>query len=190
MTPGGGDDWFSQQGDPLAPQPGAPPPGGLVPDPQQQMAALRQAPGYQFRMTEGINALQHAAASKGTLLTGGTLKGLNRWAQDYASGEYQNRYNQLFGLAGLGANAAGAQAGQNANYASNAGDLMTQVGNANAAGQVGSANAINQGIGGATNIAQMYFLSRLMQDPTGGGGSAWIDRDINAVDRSVFGGRR
>lgn len=138
--------------------------GGGAGDP---LTALQSAPGYQFRLGEGMKALERSAAARGTLLTGGTLKGLNRFAQDYASNEYQNRYNQLFGLAGLGQNAAGAQAGANSAYATNAGDLQTQIGNAQAAGTVGGANALNQALGGATNLAQMYYLSRLF----GGGGA-------------------
>jgi hypothetical protein len=172
MMPGGGAaDWFGQQGSPQAPAPTAP---GMAPPiqngmaaAQQSLEALRNSPGYQFRMNEGIKQLERSAASRGTLLTGGTLKGLQRYAQDYASGEYNNRNNQLFGWAGLGMNAAGAQAGQNSQYATTAGDLMTQQGNAQAAGTVGGANAWNQYLQQAPgNIAQMYYLSQIMQ-PTG-----------------------
>jgi hypothetical protein len=51
-------------------------------------------PGYGARLQTGVDAIQRSAAAKGTLLTGGTLKGLNRFAQDYASNEYGNVYNR------------------------------------------------------------------------------------------------
>lgn len=53
-------------------------------------------PGFQFRLGEGIKALQRSAASRGTLLTGGTLKDLTNYAQNEASTEYGNVYNRKF----------------------------------------------------------------------------------------------
>jgi hypothetical protein len=143
-------------------------------------AGLETSPGYQFRLGEGLKALERSAAARGTLLTGGTAKGLQRYAQDYASGEYGTRVNQLANLAELGYGAAGQQAGLGSSYAgqagsllgsqaTNIGDLYTQQGNAAAAGTVGSANAWQQPLNFGTNLAQMYFLSRLYG---GGGGTA------------------
>ena len=54
-------------------------------------------PGFQFRLGEGLKALQRSAAAKGTLLTGGTLKGLMSFGQDMASQEYGNVYNRKQG---------------------------------------------------------------------------------------------
>ena len=73
-----------------------------------------ESPGYQFRLGEGTKALERSAAARGGLLGGATGKALERYGQEYASGEYQNflnRYYQKlephfraaqFGLAGLG----------------------------------------------------------------------------------------
>ena len=140
---------------------------------------LETSPGYQFRLGEGLKALERSAASRGTLLTGGTLKGLQRYAQDYASGEYGARVNQLSNLAQLGYGAASGQAGLGSTYANqaggllgqqatNIGDLITQGGNAAAAGTIGGANAWQQGLGGMANMAQLYYLSRLMNQPAAG----------------------
>jgi hypothetical protein len=60
-------------------------------------ANLTSSPGYQFRLQQGIDALQRSAAAKGTLLTGGTAKALDRYGQDYAANEYANQYARLFG---------------------------------------------------------------------------------------------
>jgi hypothetical protein len=51
-------------------------------------------PGYQFRLQQGQQALQNSAAARGGLLTGGTAKALNDYAQNSASQEYGNVYNR------------------------------------------------------------------------------------------------
>jgi len=53
-------------------------------------------PGYQFRLKMGQQALERSAAARGGLLTGGTAKALNAYAQDYASNEYGNVYDRAF----------------------------------------------------------------------------------------------
>jgi hypothetical protein len=148
---------------------GSPAGGGGI-DTAGSLAALQNSPGYQFRFKEGQQALERSAAARGTLLTGGTLKGLTRYGQDYASGEYNNRYNQLMGYTNIGERAAGATANAGSNYANSAGELNTQIGNANAAGTVAQTNAwtgaVNQGV---NNAAQMYYLNRLFGSGAGGG---------------------
>jgi hypothetical protein len=51
-------------------------------------------PGFQARLKLGQDALERSAAAKGGVLTGGTAKGLDQFAQDYASNEYGNVYNR------------------------------------------------------------------------------------------------
>lgn len=51
-------------------------------------------PGYQFRLAQGNQALQNSAAARGGLLSGGTAKALNDYAQGSASQEYGNVYNR------------------------------------------------------------------------------------------------
>lgn len=51
-------------------------------------------PGYQFRLQSGENALQHSAAAKGLLRTGGTLKDITEYGQNFASNEYGNVFNR------------------------------------------------------------------------------------------------
>jgi hypothetical protein len=128
-------------------------------------------PGYDFRMTEGQNALERSAAARGGLMNGGTLKALNRYGQDYASGEYNNaysrfnndqstRFNRLSTVAGLGqtANNVTAQLGQQT--ASSVGNNITSAGAASAAGQVGAANAWTSAMNNGTS---MYMLSKMIK---------------------------
>lgn len=51
-------------------------------------------PGFKFRLGEGLKAIERSAAAKGTLLTGGTMKGLQNYGQESASQEYGNVYNR------------------------------------------------------------------------------------------------
>jgi len=57
-------------------------------------------PGYQARMNLGQQAMEQSAAARGGLLTGGTAQAENQLAQDYASNEYNNYYNQAFNTFG------------------------------------------------------------------------------------------
>lgn len=51
-------------------------------------------PGYQERLRLGQEAVDWGAASKGTLLGGGTLKELENYGQTFASNEYANVYGR------------------------------------------------------------------------------------------------
>jgi len=137
------------------------------------MNQFKADPGYGFRLKEGMDALQNSAAARGGLLSGNTLKGINNYAQDSASQEYQNAFNRyhtemqgkfnrqqtrigtglnkLQSLAGIGQTAVqqSNQAGQN--YANAAGNLGMTAAQAQAQGRTGSADAWASGIMGATN---------------------------------------
>lgn len=136
-------------------------------------------PGYQFRLSEGIKALDRTAAARGGLLSGAQLKGISRYGQDYAANEYgnafnraltgynsgqqntANSFNRLASMAGLGqtANQQLQSAGQNfgaagQNYASNVGNLgISSAGAYGDAGLVGAAanSAGYAGIGSSVN---------------------------------------
>jgi hypothetical protein len=141
-------------------------------------------PGYAFRMSEGMKALERSAAARGGLLSGATLKGTQRFGQDLASQEYQNAFNRyqaeragtlnpfqaLAGTAQSGANVLGQQAGQMGSNISNAlgaygsaaqGNIIGS-GNAQASGYMGGANAIAGGVGQGINFYQnQALLNRL-----------------------------
>jgi hypothetical protein len=53
-----------------------------------------KAPGYQFQLEQGLNAIQNSAAARGDLLSGNALTGLNNYAQGAAQSDYNNVYNQ------------------------------------------------------------------------------------------------
>jgi hypothetical protein len=73
--------------------------------PEAQAAARAQFqtdPGYEFRLNEGIGALDKSATARGGLYSGAAMKGINDYAQGQASQEYGNYYNRLSGLSGQG----------------------------------------------------------------------------------------
>lgn len=142
-------------------------------------------PGYAARMAMGSDAIERSHAAKGTLRTGGLLKDLTQYAQDYASseydkvydramGEYQtahgifdrnqaNQFGRLNAMASMGQNAAagvGSAAGQ---YGSSVGDLYTQQGNVLAAGQMGASDAWTGAANNMGNLGMMlaqYYATR------------------------------
>jgi len=54
------------------------------------------SPGYQFRLGEGLNAIETSASARGSQLSGDTLKALNDYAQSSASDEYEKWLSQWF----------------------------------------------------------------------------------------------
>lgn len=140
--------------------------------------------GYQFRLAEGQKALERSAAARGGLNSGGFMKGLARYSQDYGANEFQNayartqsenmnRFNRLANVAGVGQTAAqtiggfGAQFGANmGQYGGNMGNLYGNLSDAQAGGILGQGNALGgmaQGIGNAAAYGLGGF---------GGGGGA------------------
>lgn len=134
------------------------------------MFAKGQDPGYQFRLSEGMKALESSASARGNLLSGGTLKGIQRYGQDMASQEYQNAFNRyqaersgtlnpLQSLAGVGQSTANTLGTMGMNYANQAGEAYQGAANARASGYVGQANAFGNAIG---NISNQYYQNQLM----------------------------
>jgi hypothetical protein len=57
--------------------------------------------GYQFRLQQGRDTLEHGAAQRGILNTGMTLKDILDYGQNAASQEYGNVYNRAANTYGL-----------------------------------------------------------------------------------------
>lgn len=71
--------------------------------PQQSIDEMvKTDPSYEFRLGEGMRALERSKAASGGLLSGGTARGITRYAQDYASTEYGKIYDRIANIAGLG----------------------------------------------------------------------------------------
>ena len=160
-------------------------------------------PGYGFRLAEGRKALASKARARGGAVSGTSLKAMQDYAQESASNEYQNAFNRYQieraaklgpyqSLAGVGQTATTqlGQAGQNyatgasnalGSYGSNVGNLITGAGAANAAGQVGMANAFTGGLGTYLNYSQNNALLNALQNR----GSSPSNADL---ERQMYGG--
>lgn len=130
---------------------------------QAQAAAFdnfRNSTGYQFRLGEGVDAINSGYAAGGTLQSGAALKALTRYGQDYASNEFGNYVGLLGQQQAVGAGAASALAGVGQSYANNVTSLNAANANAIAQGAVARANNSNAtigGIGSAIGGALGYF---------------------------------
>ena len=140
-------------------------------------------PGYAFRLSEGMKALDRTAASRGGLLSGATLKGAQRYGSDLASQEYQNAFNRyqanraqqaqeygnafnrfqtertntlapLQSLAGLGQSATQQAQQASQNYTAGTTAALGNYGNAAASNMIGAGNARASGyVGGANALS-------------------------------------
>lgn len=133
-------------------------------------------PSYQFRLGEGMKALERNAAARGGLISGGALKAAQRYGQDYASQEFGNAYNRLAGLAGIGQTATNNMGTAAGNYGVNQGQNYMGAANARASGYVGGANALTGGLGQYLNYTQGQNLLAGLQ---GGGANVNPNAAIN-----------
>jgi hypothetical protein len=147
-------------------------------DPTQQLSEIN--PIVDFLRGQGFEQIQESAAARGRLGAGGTLKDLTQFNSDLTSTvipQLQNqRFNQLFNTASLGANVAAGQGTAGLNTAANVGNLLGGIGQAEAGGVIGAANAqtnAQNALFGAAGTAAGAFL--------GGPGGA-------ALGSSLFGG--
>jgi hypothetical protein len=153
---------------------------------------FQQDPGYAFRQSEGMKALERSAAARGGLLSGSTMKGIQRFGQDLASQEYQNAFNRyqveraarlnpLQSLMGSGQSAANVLTGAAGQAGQNEAANLYGAGQARASGYIGSANALASALGGAAGVATDYPLYKAQigaynrvgtSNPFGGFGSS------------------
>jgi hypothetical protein len=151
------------------------------------MDQFQADPGYAFRLGEGQKAIERSASARGLQLSGSTLKGLTNYAQGAASQEYQNAFNRyqaersallnpLQTLAGIGQSATSQVGAAGQNYANTASDLTTSGAAARASGYVGSSNALNQAIGGASNAYMSgQVMNRFMPQRSSSYGQPMVD---------------
>ncbi|QZI87776.1 hypothetical protein PODOV050v2_p0011 [Vibrio phage 66E30.1] len=131
---------------------------------------LTQDPGYQFRMQQGVDALDASASARGRLSSGAQQKALTEYGQGMGSQEYANaysrysdqynkdiarqasmyaseadrkanQYNILSGLSGQGQSSAARQAAATGQLASTSGNILANLGNAQAQSQYAQGQA-------------------------------------------------
>lgn len=147
-------------------------------------------PGTQFRLQQGLNAMNATAAARGGLISGNALKAGQDYGQAQGSQEYQNAfnryitgynadvarannmYNRVSNIAGTGQTTSNALASMAGNYGQNAGNTMTQQGanRANSELQLGNIRGSQYGnYGNAIGQIGSMFSGGF------GGGSSGVD---------------
>jgi hypothetical protein len=150
-------------------------------------AQAQQTPGYQFTLDQGLKATQNSAAARGLGTSGAALKGASTYATGLADSTYNdvynralsayntnfnsalsqyntnqqtlgNQINRLQTAVQTGQNSAAMTAQQGTAAAANAGNYLTSGANAQAAGTVGSANALSGALNSVGSSALTYGL--------------------------------
>lgn len=134
----------------------------LMADPSR----IQSDPTYQFRFGQGEQALSRNMAARGGMLGGAALKQLQRYGQGFASQEFQNQFNRLSALAGLGQAGANTMTGVAGNFGANAMEGATALGNIDASRALGIGSSLNN----ALNTYLSYDLQNKWLGGGGGGG--------------------
>lgn len=136
--------------------------GLLTPGPNQTQI-LSQLPGFQFAQDWGQKAVQNIGSTTG--LGGNVLKA----GADYATGVAQQGFGSLAGLlqnlVATGSNAASSVLSGSVQQGGVIGNTFGNIGNSQAAGTLGTANALSGGLTGAANsTTNALFLSKLLNN--------------------------
>lgn len=107
----------------------------------------RNSTGYDFRMKQGLDAVNSGYAGAGTIKSGAAMKAVSDYGQGMASQEFGNYLGALGSQQGVGLTAAGSQAGVATNFANSLGNIYMQNGANQANASLAKANAL----GGAVN---------------------------------------
>lgn len=162
-------------------------------------------PGTQFRLQQGLNAMNATAAARGGLISGNALKAgqdygqaqgsqeygaaFNRYLQNYANAQntFQLNRNNLIDplkfLTNIGQAGASNQAANVGSFGSSQAANTMGAANALASGQVGSANAYNSALGGIGNAAQTAAMMSLY---SGGGSRSAYDTGRSGGAANVY----
>jgi len=128
------------------------------------------SPSYNFMLQQGLGATQNALNVGGGNISGNTMRGMTKFAEDYASTGYQqafenytanqtNIFNRLADIAGLGQTSNQTVAGAGAPISASTAASMMSAGASRAGGTVGAANALT---GGASNAASWYSMPAMI----------------------------
>jgi hypothetical protein len=145
------------------------------------MSDFEADPGYGFRMSEGMKALERSSAARGGLLSGTTLKGIQRFGQDLASQEYTNAFNRFYamrnaqlnplqGILGQGQTSTNVLTGAAGEAGRGIGAAQMGAGAARASGYAAGTNALTRGL---ESGMQNYLTASYMR-PGGYGGQAGV----------------
>jgi hypothetical protein len=133
---------------------------------------INKDPGAVFRQQEAMKALSRTYAGSGNFLSGGALKGITKYNQDFASQEFgnafdrfnvnkTNRFNRLATVAGIGQTSANAIGNAGQNYANNVGNNATNLGNSIGSASLYGGRQLNNAVQSGANSISNYLQNRI-----------------------------
>jgi hypothetical protein len=148
----------------------------------------RLMPNYQFGLQQGMGQLNSQLNAAGGLVGGNAIQGAQQFAQGYAGNALTDAFNQYqVNRSNVASNlGAATQFGLNANQitgsaasgaSANASNLLSSIGNAQAAGTMGQANAYASGLNNISNYAMLYA----MRSPGTAGSDIRMKENIEAI---------
>ncbi len=119
-------------------------------------SSFTQSPDYQFAYDQGLKTLDRSAAAHGRLNSGGYEQDLVKYGQGMATQNYNNYYNKIAGIAGVGQTASQNLGVLGANMADRIGQQYNTIGDAQQSSYANQSNIWNsygQQAVGAINTA-------------------------------------
>lgn len=129
-------------------------------------------PNYKFGLEQGLGQFNAGINAGGGAISGNAIQGGQQFAQDYAGNQLMNAFNayqanrsnvvsNVNALTNIGQQANATVAGAASGTSQNVGNLMSSIGNAQAAGTMGAANAYSSGLNNISNYAMLYGLKKM-----------------------------
>lgn len=151
----------------------------LVNDPNAQLAFIQDNPFFDALTNQASDTLFANQAARGKTGSGGTAEELQNSLLRLGTDLVNQSIGQRQNLASIGSNAAAGQATLTQNTGNAVGNLLTQQGNAQAAGIIGARNAINEGRSQLLNLGAQGLGAAF---GGGGGGGAAAAGALAACD--------
>ena len=131
-------------------------------------------PNYEFGLKQGMGQVNAGINAGGGYLSGNEIQGANTFAQNYAGNALQNAFNNyqvnrsnvvsnVNALTGVGQQANQTVANAAAGTSANVSNTLGSIGNAQAAGTMGQANAYAGGLNNISNYAMLYGMYKMGQ---------------------------
>jgi hypothetical protein len=132
----------------------------------------RLMPNYEFGLKQGLGQFNAGLNAGGGAVSGNAIQGGLQFAQGYAGNALTDAFNQyqvnrsnvasnLGASIGFGQNANTTTSNAATGASANASNLYSSIGNAQAAGTMGAANAYAGGLNNISNYAMLYGLKKM-----------------------------
>ena len=140
---------------------------------QPNMNDLTQLmPNYKFGLDQGMGQFNSQLNAAGGAISGNAIQGGQQFAQDYAQNSLGNAFNMyqanrsnvvsnVNALTGVGQQANQTVANAAAGTSANVSNTLGSIGNAQAAGTMGAANAQTSGLNNISNYAMLYGMKKM-----------------------------